>query len=65
MGILRRAALGGRLWKALTLGEAIYRPMSARYHLQYTCVEADLGGDQGRETALLDEAHLDGCLAPN
>jgi hypothetical protein len=28
-------------------------------------VQADLGRDQGRETALLDKAHLDGWLAIN
>jgi hypothetical protein len=64
-GDLATSGARGSAMEALTLGEAIYRPMSARCHLQDTGVEADLGGDQGRETALLNEAHLDSCLAPN
>jgi hypothetical protein len=55
----------GAAVEALTLGEAICRPMSVRCHLRSAGEGADLGGDQGRETALLDEAHLDGCLAAN
>jgi hypothetical protein len=46
--------------EALTLGEAIWRPLSARDCGRNAGVVADLGRDQGRETALLDEAHLDG-----
>jgi hypothetical protein len=45
---------------ALTLGEAIWRPVLACYHVRNAGLQADLGGDQGRKTALLDEAHLDG-----
>jgi hypothetical protein len=34
---------------------------SARCAIRRAALEADLGRDEGRETALLHEAHLDGC----
>jgi len=39
--------------------------MSVRRGGRRVGMQADLGRDQGRETALLDKAHLDGWLAVN
>jgi hypothetical protein len=50
----------GSAVEALTLGEAICKTMSAHISRQKADVGADLGRNQGRETALLDEAHLGG-----
>lgn len=53
----------GKLAGGLTLGDAIWRRESASGRLRngVEWTEAYLRGDEGREGALLDEAHLDGC----
>jgi hypothetical protein len=48
------------VWKALTLGEAIWGGWSVPWAIGGVHRRAYLGGDEGRETALLHEAHLDG-----
>lgn len=52
--------IGRYVENILTLGEAIWRAVSVLLAMRAVGVEAYLGGDQGGESAALDEAHLDG-----